>query len=50
VSELESIPAQGSSYNWNHLEFKFEEVSDTRIETVRIKKLFESDDESIERD
>jgi CBS domain containing-hemolysin-like protein len=50
VSELESIPAQGSSYNWNHLEFKFEAVSDTRIETVRIKKLFESDDESIERD
>jgi putative hemolysin len=50
VSELESIPTQGSTYNWNHLEFKFEEVSDTRIETVRIKVLFESDDESIEKD
>ena len=50
VSELESIPSQGSTYNWNNLEFKFEEVSDTRIETVRIKVLFESDDEGKEKD
>lgn len=48
VSELESIPTQGSTYNWNHLEFFFEEVSDTRIESVKVKRLFNADNESIE--
>lgn len=50
VSELETIPEQGSSFNWNHLEFAFEEVSDTRIETVRVHRLFDADAESIEKD
>ncbi len=50
VSQLETIPEQGSSYNWNHLEFIFEQVSDTRIEAIRVKKLFESDTEGIEND
>jgi len=50
VSEIEAIPEQGETYNWNHIEFIFEQVSDTRIETVRLKKLFESDEESIENE
>ena len=48
TSELETIPNEGESMNWNHLEFIFESVSDTRIEIVRIRKLFEADNESIE--
>jgi CBS domain containing-hemolysin-like protein len=47
VSELETIPEQGSRYHWNHLEFHFDQVSETKIETVRVKRLFEADDESV---
>lgn len=50
VSEIQAIPEQGETYNWNHIEFIFEQVSDTRIETVRLKKLFESDEDSIENE
>jgi CBS domain containing-hemolysin-like protein len=50
ISELENIPNQGERMNWNHLEFIFEQVSDTRIETVRVLKLFNSDEESIENE
>jgi len=45
---LETIPEQGTHLYWNHLEFHFEKVSDTRIETVRVVKLHKADQDSIE--
>ncbi len=43
VTELEAIPDEGNSFHMGKYEFVFEKVSDTRIEVVRLKRLFESD-------
>lgn len=43
VTELEAIPDEGNSFHMGKYEFIFEKVSDTRIEVVRLKRLFESD-------
>ncbi len=46
VSEMEEIPSQNSNFIFQNFEFLFEEVSDTRIEVVRIKRLFDDEDDS----
>lgn len=45
VSEMEAIPDQGSSFHLHNFEFIFEQVSDTRIEVVRVRRMFESGSE-----
>jgi putative hemolysin len=45
VAEMETIPEQDSSFHINNFEFIFEEVSDTRIEVIRVRRLFDSDDD-----
>jgi len=45
VTEMEAIPEQGESFHLQNYEFIFEQVSDTRIELVRLIRLYELENE-----
>lgn len=45
VTQMEAIPEQGESFHLQNYEFIFEQVSDTRIELVRLIRLYELENE-----